>query len=159
MRKFIYTPIWKIEKTETVLTDMAKKGYRLTEVKFSSIFYFSQSSLKENRYFFTWDKDMTAWESNLLSEHNANAIKTKCCYFSVFEIAEPEEKLYFLKGTRAVQLERSLFLFVMVNLLIFVPALLSLVFNGAKLFFALSLLSTVYSVYIYFKQHKRIKDR
>ena len=103
MRKFIFFPLWKIEKTEHTLAEMEKSGYRLTRVMFSYWFYFQKASPKDIRYFFEYKSfrgKTIPFDYFLLSNHNANIVKNVYCYYSVFRTKATKEEMKLLYDVR-----------------------------------------------------------
>ncbi len=112
MKKYMFFPLWKIEKLEDWLEEMEKKGYFLDNIKYSYFFSFRESVPREGHYFLTYKSfrgaGMGSWEYALESTHKANPVKTKMCFYSMYRTKESKEKLSLLFETRLDYFKRLL---------------------------------------------------
>ena len=117
MKKFIFFPLWKIEKIEKYLKDMELHGYRLDCIKYSYIFYFKESTPKEMCYFLSYKSfigtSMGSWDYAMVTNHRANQIRSKMCFFKMYRTKKKSEKILLLYETRldyikAILLEKAL---------------------------------------------------
>lgn len=175
MKKFIFTSLWNFEKIEKMLSEKEKQGYRLTKVKFSHWYYFTESKSKDVNYIFTYDRERKNglnFDYNLLAEHHANEIETSFSHFNIYRNIEAEENLNFLKDTRTdyikyVLLQNaiiSLFLFLVLAGGILAGKILGQEVTFVKEAICIIILSiifllAIYFIYGYLKQRKNCKLR
>ena len=66
MKRIILFPIWKVDELEKKLCEFEKKGYRVTNIKYSYIFLFNEVKANESDYFISYaayrDESMIAFE-------------------------------------------------------------------------------------------------
>lgn len=141
MKKFIYTPLWRLDRAEKILGVMETNGYRLKKIVCTHWYYFDVCKPKETNYFFTYkgflnNDTMGSWDYSLLSNHNANEIKTSLCQRSVYRLTESQEKTNFLKNCREDFIKSRILERFIPSLLLLVLFILVLVFgsNDLKLF-------------------------
>ena len=84
MKKFIFTPIWNVEKTEKILSDFEKNGYRLVNFRFPYIFEFKKSSPKDAMYLFTKYYRNDGWHISFNQEYQLKS-KQSCSPIGKFE--------------------------------------------------------------------------
>lgn len=100
MRKYIFFPLWKIESLERYLENMEQNGYRLEKIKYSYCFYFKVSIPKEMRYYISYKsfrgQSMGSCDYALKSKYNANLIKSKMCFYTMYRTKEQKENLSLL---------------------------------------------------------------
>ena len=172
MRKFIFFPLWKIEKTESILEEMEKSGYRLTRVVFSYWFYFQKAIPKDNKYFFAYKAfrgKIIPFDYFLLSNHNANIVKNVYSYYSVYRTKATKEELKLLYDVRLeyikeVLLENFLvwlFLFVLLLCILLKQILsnqINVLFFLCAFLVVVSLFGVIYYFYGYLFQVRKIKQ-
>lgn len=123
-KKFIFTPLCNIEKTEKMLSDYEEKGFRVKKNKGKHLYYFDEAPAKRMEYFICCSlgkesDSMVAWEINLASQHHAQKIhESMAC--SVYRTSESAEKLAFLRATRADYIKGALLKIIAIKLLFFV---------------------------------------
>lgn len=104
MKKYIYFPLWDIEKLENTLEEMEKSGYRLTGVSYSHWFTFKQSTPKQMCYFLSHysrgGRSMLQCEYILQSEHDAKPIESKGSCYSFYRTKEKKDSLSLLYEVR-----------------------------------------------------------
>ena len=92
MKKFVFFPSWKIENVEKYLEDMEQKGYRLEKIKHSYWFYFKESVPKQMCYFLSYKSFRGSGNGHcdyaLLSQHGANPIESKTCFYTLYRTKE-----------------------------------------------------------------------
>ena len=171
MRKFIFFPLWKIEKTEHTLAEMEKSGYRLTRVMFSYWFYFQKASPKDIRYFFEYKSfrgKTIPFDYFLLSNHNANIVKNVYCYYSVFRTKATKEEMKLLYDVRLEYIKGVLLENFLISLVLFVllfPIFLNRICSNQinvfcflyAFFVVVSFFSSIYYFYGYLFQIRKIK--
>lgn len=171
MKKFIFTPLWNIEKTEKILSDYEKDGYRLVSFRFPYMFEFKESKQKDSMYFITkYYKGnsfvMLNLEHQLTSEHSCSPVGKFEPFtgYNIFRTLKTDD-FTELKGMRADffrRLYRSCLIGDIVFLvLFFVMFILSLhgnnVEKGNTLFITVLvflILSTAYCLFGYLKERK-----
>jgi len=177
MKRFIFFPLWKIEKLEKTLEEMERQGYRTTYVKYSYWFYFKESMSKETSYFLSYTsprgQSMSSCDYAILSEHKGHPVNHKSCYYELFRTTESKGELDLLYGIRADFIKHilsqkifiSLFMLLIISALGFARIMANKgVVTGnlaeiiyLSLFFAVCLFFSVYYIYGYIKQCKKIK--
>lgn len=178
MKKFIFFPLWKIEELENTLEGMEKQGYRTVYVKNSYWFYFKEVKPKEVSYFLSYTspkgQNMLSCDYAVLSNHNGHPVKQKSCYYKLFRTTKPKSELDFLYGVRQdfikhIFLQKFL-LFLFMLILVSVGCFSEIVsteeftnFIMTKIVFlllcvAVCLFFSVYYIYGYIKQCKKIKQ-
>lgn len=171
MKKFIFFPLWKIEDIENFLEMMERKGFRLVNVKFSYCFCFEPTQPKEVCYFLSYKsfrgESMDHYNYALLSEHKANPVKTKMCYFSVLRTKEEKKKMLLLYEGRLDYIKSKILEKLITSLvitLLFVTLFFLAIYATATitdfcillLFVGLGIFSTTYYCIGYLKQRKKI---
>lgn len=184
MKKFMFFPLWKINKLENKLNEMEKQGYRLDYIKYAYWFYFKESKSKNSDYIITYTmpKDnhsgMYEYGYELLSEYSANEIKSTQTIYNVYRITGENRDFKDLIAYRDKYFQRVYFQYMIISLFFLlisiVPMILSLIFDGAIITddvnsFALdefvflmimgvvSLLFAIYYFYGYIQQKKKVK--
>ena len=171
MKKYVFFPLWEIERFERMLNEMEKKGYRLSEVKYSYLCYFVKSAPRDVNYFLIYKtivgEDMATWENALESKHSANPINAMMCYYSLYRTKVESERLSFLYFTRLDFIRKkllekaltALFYFVIFVIIIFLGMICS---NEniwlIVLFLCIDICFLVYYLYGYFKQRYKCKQ-
>lgn len=83
---------------------MEQKGYRLEKIKHSYCFYFKESMPKQMHYFLSYKsfrgKSMGHCDYALLSQHSANPIESKMCFYTMYRTKECKENLSLLYEVR-----------------------------------------------------------
>lgn len=112
MKRFRFFPLWEIENLEDWLKKMEQSGYILDNIKYSYFFSFRKTSPKNAHYFITnksfRGESMGTWDYALQSNHKANPIKTKMCFYSMYRTKEPIDELTLLLETRLDFIKRIL---------------------------------------------------
>lgn len=105
MKKFMFFPLWNIEKLEIKLNEMEHQGYRLDYIKYDYWFHFKNANPKKANYFLSYRNyksgELIGLDNSLLSEHKAQLIKETACFYKMFRMLEPKENLKLLYGVRA----------------------------------------------------------
>ena len=173
MRKFIFFPLWKIEELEKKLESMEQKGYRLEKIKHSHYFYFKESKPKEMSYFLCYKafrgKNMGNWDYALLSNHNANPVESKMCYYTMYRARESKENLSFLRKARLDYIKMKLLekaLTALSVIIIFAAIIFAAIVTQSsykELYLCIPIIGicvyfTVYYFYGFFKQRKKCKE-
>lgn len=115
MKKIMYYPLWRIDELEECLHELELFGLRLSDVKFSCVFYFVKSNPKDSDYVITYNmpKDRTPcmyeYEQKLLSEHFANKIPTENTGYDVFRITGENRDFQDIKDYRKSYFKHVLF--------------------------------------------------
>ena len=126
VKKFIFTPLYKIEDTEQRLSDYEAEGLRIKKSKWKHFYYFDEAQAKSMRYFLCWslgrEDTMSVWEMNLASQHKAQKIHESLGY-SIFRTSQSEEELFFLKATRADYIKSALMKILLIKLFFFIVLL------------------------------------
>lgn len=78
MKKFIFTPMWRFEKTEKILSEYEQNGKRLVGIKFPYIFEFKEATPKKADYLFTVFSRIRKSEMICISLENDLKAKHKC---------------------------------------------------------------------------------
>jgi len=172
MKKFVFFPLWKIEKVERYLESMEQNGYRLEKVRYSHYFYFKKSEPKQMSYFISYNsfrgKSMGSCDYFLLSNHGALPIQTHMCYYTLYSTKKRKEDLLLLRGARmdyikSKLLEKALTA-LFVAMLILAPCLAAIItqtsYKEICLFSPLlgfCVYLAVYYLYGYFKQKSKCK--
>lgn len=172
MKQFIFFPLWEMESLEKVLEEMEKSGNRLTNVNCSYWFTFKKSNPGEMRYFLSYKSfrgQGMGWCGYALeSEHRANIIDGKGCYYSLYRTNEEKENLSALYEVRMDYIKRILLEKALTALVISVIFLL--IFLGAVntnagiksvflilIFVLVSVCFAIYYLYGYFKQRNKCR--
>lgn len=104
MIKFIFFPLWNIEKLESALNEMEHQGYRLDYIKYDYWFHFRKANSKKASYFLSYrnykSSKLIGLDNSLLTEHKAQLIKETTCFYKMFRTLEPKENLKLLYGIR-----------------------------------------------------------
>lgn len=166
----MFFPLWKIESLEEHLEKMEANGYQLDHVEHSYCFHFKETTPKEACYFLTYKSfrgaSMAHWDYSLLSEHKANEVKTKMCFYSMYRTKEPKENLSFLSKARMDYIKRKLLQNALGSLFITtmfaVPFYMSIITGGKNgwlggTFTVIGSLFTAYYSFGYFKQRNKCK--
>lgn len=170
----MFFPLWKVENLEEYLEEMEKNGYRLNCVKYSYCFHFVDSMPKEMHYFLTYKsfrgKSMSHWDYALLSEHQANEVQTKMCFYSVYRTKDQKENLSFLMKSRMAYLRGKLLENALTSLL--VTTLLTVIFVASSMtkasnmgilfmgiFTGIAAFFSFYYFFGYFKYRNKCKKR
>ena len=167
MKRIILFPIWNVDELEKKLCEFEKKGYRVTNIKYSYIFLFNEVKANESDYFISYaayrDESMIACERYV----NGNKVQTNLSYYSLYRIDGNKDIIQFIRGARmdyikAVIRTKLLFFFVFFLLL-----LIFLILNIDKMtcnqlifdsvFLLIFLLFTAYYLFGYIKQIKKCK--
>ncbi|MCQ2740964.1 MAG: hypothetical protein MJ210_02470 [Alphaproteobacteria bacterium] len=104
--KFIFFPIWNVEKIEKELYKEEENGCLIRSVKFNYWFSFSEkkNSNSTSNYFLTYKsfrgESMGTTDYALSSSHSANEVKTDNCYYSLYRTKSNEEELRFIRECR-----------------------------------------------------------
>ena len=174
MRKFIYFSLWEIEKLERQLEQMEKKGYRITDIKYSYWFELKKSQAKEMNYFLSYKSfrgpSMINCDYALESEHSAHKINGKLSYYTMYRVKGDKNKLSLLYDVRMDYIKRILLEKMITSLcllLIFLFLLFNTMATPTELISQLILLSFVvvctifaaYYFYGYCKQRNKCKER
>ena len=171
MKRFKYYPLWKVHELENFLSSSELKGWRLTCIKFSCIFYFVECKPKDSSYVITYDmaKDNTPcmyqYEQKLLSDYCANKIDTKATGYSVFRITGENRNFEDLKDYRKKYLKHVMFQYMVISLIFLITGLLMLAASiyqnlsgygsmATFIYFLFTLALFVYRVNGYIKQIK-----
>ena len=171
MRKFKYYPLWKINDLEDFLSKSELKGWRLSCIKFSCVFYFVKCTSKDSDYIITYNmaKDHTSgmyrYEQELLSNYCANKIATKATGYSVFRITGQNRDFKDLKYYRKKYLRHVMFQYMLISLFFLITGLMLLIasiyqnllghrFIIAFSYFSCTLTLCIYRIYGYVKQIK-----
>lgn len=168
MKKFIYTPLWNIEQTEKILAEMEANGYRLDRVKYNHWYYFKETKPKYINYFLSYKtyigEDMGTYDYSLVSQYHAQEINETFSSYTIYRTSVKREKLNFIIGARMDYIKSVILRNIFINLIILAPLLfvfiLSDILYQKVLFGILSfvmILSTLYMIYGYVKQKKKIK--
>ncbi len=173
MNKLLFFPLWKIEDLENYLEEMEYKGYRLENIKYSYLFCFKETAPKKMSYFLSYKTirrpSMEHWDYALLSRHNANEIKSKMCFFTMYRTKEHKYDLSLLFEGRLdfikrIILEKALtaMCLTLLFLIVFILALVNQTINN---YFWISCVSIVICVYLtifyfygYHKQSRKCKN-
>ena len=171
IKKYIFTHLCCVEKTEHMLTYMERKGYRLFKVE-GNTHYFVQSSPKEVQFFLSYKTyrgpQMGTWELSLLSNHHANPIKSKRNPFIYYRIVN-KNNLNFLKDTREDFLNNKIKESIVIDILLIIPICFSLLmaFNDWQnlmkegLILSIILLVVIvffiYHLILFYIQNKKVK--
>ncbi|MCQ2483713.1 MAG: hypothetical protein MJ168_00105 [Clostridia bacterium] len=171
MKKFIFTPMWKIEQTEKLLAEYEKEGFRFTSIRFPYIFEFKESKPKNALYFITKYYQESSDTSinldlNLTVEHHCSPIGKFEPHtgYNVFRTLKTDDFTEF-KRMRADffrRLYRSILIGDLVFLVWFVVMFILSLHgnnggNGNALFisvFVFLILSSAYSLFGYLKERK-----
>ena len=170
MRKFIYFPLWNINKIENILRDKENQGFKLMGVKFSSLFYFKKSIPKDVEYVLTYNfvksnkAAMHEWQRKLISEYGAQEIPCINCDYHLCRITKPvdltEFKKYRCHYMKYVLLQYLLMIlvFVLSGIFLFVTTMLGDTGIGVKIisstYLSITIIALFYIVYGYIKQLK-----
>lgn len=170
MKKFIFNPIWKIDKTEEKLSMLEENGYRLINVKFNYWFYFKKSKKRNASYFCSFSDgrglSMINWETSISSNCSAQQIDTKFTSLNYFRVTKDNSKddLLFLKETREdfmkSKLKELIYILVFLSSL-FTSLCISINLLIFKIIFAIisaiTILITLFNVYGFIVQCKKCK--
>ena len=120
IKRFHWTPIWNLEKTERWLHEMELEGYRLEKVSFFRLIYqFKQSKPKTANYFFSYTnikgKDMSLISQGIKQNGNANEIKLTSVFLSLHRITSPCD-LTFEHETRPIYLRELITVYFLLSL-------------------------------------------
>lgn len=167
MKRVILFPIWKVDELEKKLCEFEKKGYRVTNIKYSYIFWFNEVMAKETDYFISYaayrDESMIACERYV----NGSKVQTSLSYYSLYRIDGNKDIIQFIRGARmdyikAVIRTKLLFFFIFFLLL-----LIFLILNIDKMtcnqlifdsvFLLIFFLFTAYYLFGYIKQIRKCK--
>ncbi len=177
-KKFIYFPLWKIDELEKTLEEMEKQGYRTVYVKNSYWFYFKKSRPKEVSYFLSYisprGQNMMSCDYAISSNHKGHPVNNKSSYYKLFRTTELKSELVLLYGIRDdfikhVFLQKifiSLFMLLLLSLVTFAGIMTTKNFTTLNiveiafvlLCITLCLFFSVYYLYGYLKQCKKIKQ-
>lgn len=114
VKRFHYSPIWKIEKTEQWLQEMELSGYRLEKVShFGMLYHFKPSKPKTVNYLFWFDgfrgDGMNSVADGLVRRVSANEIRTTpTTLLTLLRITAPCD-LTFELDTRPIYLRVLIF--------------------------------------------------
>lgn len=173
MKKFVFFPLWKIENVEKYIETMEQKGYRLEKIKHSYYFYFKESIPKQMAYFISYKsfrgKSMGYCDYALLSEHNANSIESKMCYYTMYRTKEHKENLSLLYEVRLDYIKMKLFenflTSLFLTILFLVIGLLAIITQSSykEICFFSPIIGicfglTIYYFYGYLKQKRKCKN-
>ena len=94
IKRFHFTPIWRIDQTEQWLHEMELSGYRIEKVSFFRLLYhFKQAKPKSSRYVFLYysirGQHMGLVGYGLKQRYNANEIKISSVFLSLLRITIP----------------------------------------------------------------------
>ncbi len=127
VKKFIFTPLYKIEDTEQRLSDYEAKGLRIKKSRWKHVYYFDETQAKSMQYFLCWslgrEDTMSVWEMNLASQHHAQKIHESLGY-SIFRTSQSADELFFLKATRADYIKSALMKSLLIRLFLFIVVLI-----------------------------------
>ncbi len=173
MKKFVFFPLWKIEDVEKYLESMEQKGYRLEKIKHAYFFYFKESIPKSMCYFLSYKsfrgRSMEHCDYALLSEHSANPIKSKMCFYTMYRTKAHKENLSLLYEVRLDYIKTkllenaliSLFLTVLFSAIAFLDIITRWSYKGIFLFtpiVGICVYLATYYFYGYFKQKSKCKN-
>lgn len=172
MKKFIFTPLWKVEKTEKILSDYEKDGYRLEKISFPYIFELKKSTPKNSMYFIMKYYRSNSHipfdlEHNLICEHGCSPVGESDTFtgYDVFRTLRKDDFTEF-KGMRADYF-RKIYRDCLIGDIIFL-VFFTVMFilylqgnndgNGNALFITYLMVLTLSSVYYLFGYIKERKD-
>ena len=127
-RMILFFSLWNIEKLEQKLKKAEQDGYRIVKVRCSYWFVFKRSEPKDVNFFLSIKsfkgKGMGFCDYALISEHCANEINEKLCYYSLYRTAQSQNMLKLVSEMRMdyirkLLLEKSLTAFALSVVLIF----------------------------------------
>ena len=170
-KKFKYYPLWNVDKLEDFLSASEENGWRLSCIKFSCIFYFTECKSKDADYVITYDmaKDnrpgMYEYEQELLSKYSAQRIPSKSTGYCVFRITGQNRDFKDLKDYRKNYLQHVIFQYMLISLIFLITGLFVLIasiyqnLSGCGLmiifsYFFFTLALFIYRTYGYIKQRK-----
>ena len=172
MKKFVFFPSWKIENVDKYLEDMEQKGYRLEKIKHSYWFYFKESVPKQMCYFLSYKSFRGSGNGHcdyaLLSQHGANPIESKTCFYTMYRTKERKENLSLLYGVRADYIKAKFLEISLTSLfftILFVAIGLAAILTQSSYtelcltspIIGICVFLTVYNLYGYFKQKTKCK--
>lgn len=175
IKKFIFFPIWKIDKLENKLNEMEKQGYRLDYIKYSYWFYFKKTNPQNSNYIITYDmaKDnrpgMYEYRHQLLSEYSANKILTKYTKFNIFRVTGQNRNFRKLITYRDKYFQHVYFQYFIASFIMFsilFPLIIIVLHNleiiSFKLvfiiiYFIICFIIMIYNLYGYIKQKQKVK--
>ncbi len=170
MKKFIFNPLWKTDKTEEKLSQLERNGYRLINVKFNYWFYFKKSEKRNVSYFCSFSDGrgltMTNWESSICSNYSAQKIDTKFTSLNYYRVTKDNSKdeLLFLRETKEdfmkSKIKELVFILIFLSLLfVFLCFLIHLMIF--KIIFAIistvTVVITLLNLYGFIVQYKKCK--
>ena len=174
IKKFIFFPIWKIDKLENKLNEMEKQGYRLDYIKYSYWFYFKKTNPQNSNYIITYDmaKDnrpgMYEYRHQLLSEYSANKILTKYTKFNIFRVTGQNKNFKKLITYRDKYFQHVYFQYFIASFIMFsiLFPLIIIVLHNLEIIsfelvfiiicFIICFIIMIYNLYGYIKQKQKI---
>ncbi len=176
MKKFIFFPLWKIDKLENKLNEMEKRGYRLDYIKYAYWFYFKESKPKDSDYIITYtmynDNHPGMYECGhqLLSEYSANEIQTIQTKYNVYRITGENRDFKNLIAYRDKYFQcvyfKNMLGVLLLLLIVLIPIIIGIIFNGITISDGMILILieeivllmlAIYYFYGYIKQKKKVK--
>lgn len=170
-KKFKYYPLWNVEKLEDFLSVSEENGWKLSCIKFSCIFYFTECKSKAADYVITYNmaKDnrpgMYEYERELLSKYSAQRIPAKGVGYSVFRITGQNRDFKDLKNYRKTYFKHVMFQYMLISSIFLITGWFVLIasiyqnLSGCGLmiifsYFFFTLALFIYRTYGYIKQRK-----